>query len=285
MRILIGAVAVSLAAGLALGAWLASGGDAGTPGTQAVGAPDRQPLEERILSLEQLIAGEQQARLELEQQVAALTETTERLLADALSPVADNAADAGSEERRVATESRRPRDFGGMMQRIEERRLGSLVNGGFSEDEARRILRQESEAEFRAMQLAWEAQQQGEAVDPFDSMFAAQDLLRAELGDAEYERYLSASGQPTSVQVTRVLDGSPASSIGLEPGDQIVSYDGQRIFDVADLRRLTLDGRPGEDVIIEIDRDGVRMQLSVPRGPVGISGSGRRWRNPAWSGG
>ncbi len=285
MRTLTPAIAVSLIAGLALGAWLASDDGAGTASTPAVEAPDRQPLEERILSLEQLIAGERQARLALEQQVMALTETTERLMAGALSPVAGNADRAAGEDRRGAAEPRRPRDFVGLMQRFENRRLGSLVDGGFSEDEARRILRQESEAEFRAMQKAWEAQQQGAAVDPMESMFAAQQLLRAELGDAEYERYLAASGQPTSVQVTRVLDGSPASSIGLEPGDQIVSYDGARVFDVADLRRQTLEGRPGEDVVIEIDRDGVRMQLSVPRGPVGISGSGGRWRNPVWSGG
>jgi hypothetical protein len=280
-----GAVAVSLVAGLAVGAWLASDDDADAAKTPAGDAAGRQPLEERILSLEQLIAEERQARLALERQVMALTETTERLMAGTLSPVPGGADDAASDERRTSAEPRRRRDFVNLMQRFEERRLGSLVNGGFSEDEARRILRQESEAEFGAMQEAWEAHRQGEAVDPMESMRASQDLLRAELGDAEYERYLAAIGQPTSVQVTRVLDGSPASSIGLEPGDQIVSYDGTRVFDVADLRRLTLDGQPGEDVVIEIDRDGVRMQLSVPRGPVGISGSGARWRNPVWSGG
>ena len=285
MRTLIGAVAVSLVAGLAVGAWLANDDDTGATGTPAVGAMDRQALDERILSLEQLIAEERQARLALEQQVMTLTETTEQLLASTLSPVPEGAEDAARSERRTPAEPRRMRDFVSLMQRFEERRLGSLVNGGFSEDEARRILRQESEAEFSAMQESWEAHRQGEPVDPMQSMLASQDLLRAELGDAEYERYLAAIGQPTSVQVTRVLDGSPASSIGLEAGDQIVSYDGTRVFDVADLRRLTLEGQPGEDVVIEIDRDGVRMQLSVPRGPVGISGSGGRWRNPVWPGG
>lgn len=285
MRTLIGAVAVSLVAGLAVGAWLADDADTGASGTPVVDTGDRQPREDRILSLEQRIAEERQARLALEQQVMALAETTERLMASTLSPVPGAVDDAARGERRGAAEPRRMRDFVGLMQRFEERRLGSLVNAGFSEDEARRILRQESEAEFSAMQEAWKAHRQGEAVDPMQSMLASQDLLRAELGDAEYERYLAAIGQPTSVQVTRVLDGSPASRIGLEPGDQIVSYDGTRVFDVADLRRLTFDGQPGEDVVIEIDRDDVRMQLSVPRGPVGISGSGGRWRNPVWSGG
>ena len=34
----------------------------------------------------------------------------------------------------------------------------------------------------------------------------------------------------------------------------------------------------GEDVVIEIMRDGMRMQLIVPRGPLGISGVGVRSR-------
>ena len=83
-----------------------------------------------------------------------------------------------------------------------------------------------------------------------------------------------------------MLNGSPGSEAGLQPGDQIVSYNGARVFNVADMRELTLQGAAGEDVVIEIDREGVRMQLSVPRGPVGITGSGANIRRMnRWGGG
>jgi len=82
------------------------------------------------------------------------------------------------------------------------------------------------------------------------------------------------------------MAGSPGSKVGLQPGDHIVGYDNKRIFNVVELRELTMQGRVGEDVIIEIERDEVRMQLSVPRGPVGISGSGASIRNMnRWGGG
>lgn len=173
-----------------------------------------------------------------------------------------------------------------MLRNFEERRLGRLIDGGFSEDEARRILQKESEAEYRAMQMAWEAQRSGERVDLLASLNDPQAILRAELGDSDYARLLEAQGQPTSVQITRVLDGSPGNEAGLQPGDQLISYDGSRVFSVADLREQTMQGEPGEDVVIEIDRDGVRMQLSVPRGPVGITGSGANIRTMSrWGGG
>ena len=45
-----------------------------------------------------------------------------------------------------------------------------------------------------------------------------------------------------------------------------------------------METRPGETVVIEIDRDGTRMQLTLPSGPIGITGSAvpfpRRGRIP-----
>jgi len=41
----------------------------------------------------------------------------------------------------------------------------------------------------------------------------------------------------------------------------------------------------GESAIIEIDRDGVRMQLSIPRGPIGMNGNGAVVRTMNWWGG
>lgn len=283
---MIAAVAVSLVAGLALGAWLMTDRTADEPAElprSMTGDSATAVLEERLLSLEQLLADERDARLDLEDRFQELIDAAER---DTASAEAGEADDGRDRQPTNGTGPRRSRDFASMMRNFEERRLSRLMDGGFSEDEARRILQKESEAEYQAMQMAWEAQRSGERVDLLASLNDPQALLRAELGDSDYERLLAAQGQPTSVQVTRVLDGSPGNAAGLQPGDQLISYDGNRVFSVADLREQTMQGEPGQDIVIEIDRDGVRMQLSVPRGPVGITGSGANIRTMSrWGGG
>jgi S1-C subfamily serine protease len=99
--------------------------------------------------------------------------------------------------------------------------------------------------------------------------------LRTELGEADYERYRTAMGQPTSVGVADVLASSPAERAGLMPGDEIVAYGGKRVFDVGELNALTLEGTPGESVVLDVRRDGQNVQLVMPRGPIGITGGFR----------
>ncbi len=281
MSRIITAIAISLIAGFAVGAWLM--GD--EPTSDADGFELSAPTEERLLSLEQLIAEEREARLDLADRLQALTEEIERIDSDGRRAFSGEVARAEEARAERQPDRRAPRDFASMMRNFQDRRLTGLIDGGFSEDEARRIMKQESEAQYKAMQAAHDAQRNGEVVDPSSAMSGPQSLLRAELGDDYYERYLQALGQPTAVQVTRVLESSPGSQAGLQTGDQIVSYNGERVFNVNDLRELTLQGNAGEDVVIEIERDGVRMQLSVPRGPVGITGSGASIRNMNWWGG
>ena len=239
---------------------------------------------DRLARLEQIVTEEREARLALEDTLAMLFEELERL-EGAGRPVTVNRSAAAEEGANRRERQRAPRDEAEWMRDYTERRVTRLIEGGFSEDEARRILQQESEASFRSMQLLWEAQRSGEDVNRFDRSVNPQALLRDELGDAAYARYLEAQGQQTSVRVTQVLNGSPAKSAGLQPGDQLVSYNGERIFNVGDLRNLTMQGEPGEDVVIEVERDGVRMQLTVPRGPIGITGSGANVRGLNWWGG
>ena len=114
--------------------------------------------------------------------------------------------------------------------------------------------------------------------DLLASNLNAQSRLRSDLGDADYEHYLQSMGQPTAVMVQEVLDSSPANRAGLQAGDQLVSYDGTRVFSMRELRAQVMLGQTGEDVVIDIMRDGMRMQLIVPRGPLGISGVGMRGR-------
>ncbi len=284
---IVATVAVSLIAGFAAGAWLS--GDAPSPDNDrrlpndAGDAQSANRIEARLSRLESAIEDERDARDVLEQELQALIEQIERI--DALGAPAI-AAQASEGQRSARQAGRRPpRDVASMARNFQERRLGALIEGGFSEAEARRVMQQESEAQYRAMQAAHDRERAGENVDPLALMSGPQALLRSELGDSDYERYLAAQGQPTSVQITQVLESSPGSLAGLQPGDQIVSYNGERVFNVSDLRALTLQGRAGEDVVIEIDRDGMRMQLSIPRGPVGITGAAANIRNMNWWGG
>lgn len=150
-----------------------------------------------------------------------------------------------------------------------------LVDGGFTRDRAEALRRRADELALEQMQARYEAERDGTPL-PSDPLagFGPEQALRAEVGDAEYEQYLKALGRPTEVSVFSVLADSPAEKAGMRSGDKIISYGGTRVFDMREINPLTLQGTPGESVVVEIERAGGRMQLMVPRGPLGISGGG-----------
>ena len=281
-------VIVSLLTGLALGAWVVGErSESQGSGSIAVGQviDTESGAEDRLLRLERIIAEERDARIALEDTIAMLFEEIERLEGAGGLAVAEVKART---EREQTARARARNVSGGendWIRDYQERRVSRLIDGGFSEDEARRILEQESESSFKALQSSWEAQRNGESVDRFSSAFDPQAILRSEMGDDNYARYLEVQGQPTAVRVTQVLSGSPGSKIGLQPGDQLISYGGERVFSVMELRNSSMQGNPGEDVVIEIERDGTRIQLTVPRGPIGITGTGASVRGSNWWGG
>jgi S1-C subfamily serine protease len=123
------------------------------------------------------------------------------------------------------------------------------------------------------MNAQYEAQRTGR---PTTGQTDVQRALRSELGDAEYERYLKATGRPTEVQIMDVLASSSAERSGLQPGDQVVSYAGTRVYDMRELNALTREGGAGESVTMEVRRNGQTVQVQVPRGPLGVSGGGMR---------
>lgn len=163
-------------------------------------------------------------------------------------------------------------DPASLRERQRERQLQRFTEAGFTRDRAEWIERRVEELEVQAMQAQYEAQRSGRQAQGVD----AQRLLRAEIGDAEYERYLTATGQPTEVQIMDVLASSAAERSGLQPGDQVLSYGGTRVFDMRELNALTREGSPGESVTVEVRRNGQTVQVQVPRGPLGVSGGGFR---------
>ena len=129
---------------------------------------------------------------------------------------------------------------------------------------------------MQALQAQYDAQRQGKPFDPGQTF--GDSALRSDLGDADYERYLKAMGRPTSVAIQNVLASSPAERSGLKSGDEVLSYDGKRVFDLRDLNALTFEGTAGEPVTLSVRREGQTVQLTMPRGPLGVIGGGPGFR-------
>lgn len=224
--------------------------------------------EDRIRALEAAVAEERNARLLLEEELQALYEQLDEL------------ADAGQQavQDPVADSRDFPERFGDMRaQRTvdeSERRTNQLVDAGFSPERAEWLVRRESELQMEQMRTYFEARQAGERVDRDDIRLNPDRALRAEIGDAEYERYREAYGRSTSVAVGTVLESSPGQLAGLRSGDEIVAYGGKRVFSYGELNRITMEAQAGQSVVVDIVRDGVPMQVVVEAGPIGISNRG-----------
>ncbi len=227
--------------------------------------------EDRVFALEAAVAQERNARLLLEEELQALYYELDELR---------SGPDEATEERDAAAELQRE----AMRERADRFRAGDttqgradmLIKAGFSADRAEWIMQRESELQMDSMQAMFDARQSGERPDR--SRLDPDQALRAELGDVEYEQYLEANGRSTSVAVGSVLESSPGQRAGLQSGDQIVGYNGQRVFSYGELSEQTMSATPGQSVVVDIVRDGIPMQVVVDAGPIGISNRGFRGR-------
>lgn len=219
-------------------------------------------LDERLLALEQALIDETDKRLELEAIVRDFLDRpgtfTNREIAAASSVPTD--------EERI--ERRRER----MMDRFTpERRRQRLEEAGFDPERAGWILQRESELQLESLYTQWQARRE-QFLNGGQVGVVTPSPLRAELSDAEYEQYLTANGQPTSIRVNQLFDLSPAQYAGLRQGDEILSYNGERIYNIYELNAASVRGESGEAVTLEVLRDGATIQIGLPRGPLGIQG-------------
>ncbi len=228
--------------------------------------------EQRILALEQALSNEREARQMLETELFSLIDEVEALSAAETEPAEAVAAPANTG---VVDRATRLREF--QRQRDDpEARADYLVSQGFAEDRAAYIAGRESELRFEVMQAQWQARRDGDEVDWRSSMVNADLALRDELGQAEYEQYLEASNRPTAIAVNGVLQSSPAEGAGLRMGDRITHYNGDRVYNMMDINRAVEGYAGATNIVIDIERDGVPMQVSLPPGPLGITGG--NWR-------
>jgi hypothetical protein len=274
-------VLAGLVAGLAIAFFLqpspqpddAVASPVGVPRSAGTSATAEARADERLLALEDALDVEILQRAALEDRVADLAAQLEAL---GESPVraarASQGAINGPDPVVVEQRARVRREAAATPEDRQRREIERLVAAGFAPDRAEWINRRMQELRMQAMQAEYEARREGR---PPPSSDLEATTLQAELGDQDYERYLAAQGRSTSVNITGVLASSPAERAGLQPGDEIVSYDGKRVFDIAELNALTLGGTSGESVVVDVRRNGQNLQIVLPRGPIGVWGGFR----------
>jgi len=271
------AIAISLAVGFAAASWLGNPQQDAAPQADVDPASATQsfnaaaPVEDRIRALELAVNDERYARQVLQEEVWFLSEELFQLSAGD-GPDGDLVSDVPP----PADDSRTSRREDYRRRNSIEGRIEKLVEAGFLPSQASMIVRREAELQMDSIEARYEAERSGDLSAYYRGRSSSTEALRAELGDADYERYLAANGRSTSVTISSVIDSSPAQSAGLQPGDEIVRYDGERVFSMTDLTQQTMDGVAGQNIVVDITRDGISMQIVMPRGPVGISGGRRR---------
>ena len=150
-----------------------------------------------------------------------------------------------------------------------------LAASGFTPQQFEDLRRREEGAQMQQIELNDRAIREGWVNSPryfeeLNRLTSGTDSIRRELGDDAYDRYLYASGRPNRIAVGTVIATSPAERAGFKTGDVIRSYGGERVFSSAQLVDLRSAGQIGTSVVVEIVRDGELMQITMPRGPMGV---------------
>ncbi len=88
--------------------------------------------------------------------------------------------------------------------------------------------------------------------------------LGVEILDVDGERASELGmSRPYGVYIDGVIDGEPAAEAGIEEGDVVVAWNGDRVESVAELRRLVSETPPGRVAELTVIRDGAEREVSV----------------------
>jgi hypothetical protein len=224
----------------------------------ASGGAEASPVE--IDGLREQLAREVGRRQALEQELA---ERPAPAPAEALAP--DPAPSPAQPS--AAANTRRSEDW------IDE---ALLVGAGFTPAEAEALRGRFEAIELERLFARDQATREGwlrtaRYNQRMQELNAEYGAMRDEHGDERYDWILFASGRNNRVVVERVLGDSAASEVGLEAGDVFLAYDGERVFEPGSLQRGTSGGVLGETVAVDVLRDGERIRLYPPRGPLGVA--------------
>ena len=232
-------------------------------------APAEQGLEERVAmlsmavdSLSSLLEEEIEERRWLEDEIYALRETLDRASPEPRAP--------STSQTQVAAAQSLPRRRSS--QNID---VDAFIEAGFDPVMADSLKQRTDAAVLERLYLRDQAAREGwlntaKYYEQRNSLPNAEQSLRQELGETGYDRYLYAVGKPNRVKINTVMEGSAAQSAGLQEGDVLYKYDGERLYSRRALSPFTRSGEAGELIPVEVMRNGNRHQVYIPRGPLGV---------------
>ena len=245
-------------------------------------------LEQQLAALQDRDAAAAVERRALEDQVArleaALAAATARASAprsdaspakpapvEAAAPLADDAV-AAEDTEPDASDAAYPHGEFGVFDGDR------LVAAGFRREDVARFRARLDEIELKRLYLRDQATREGWIESPRFAE-ASQSLnaefmgLRGEFYESLSDWMLYSTGHPNRVAVRDVIEGGAAESAGLQAGDVIVRYDDRLVLSATELRDATTQGRVGELVALEVQREGepAPKRVFVPRGPIGIN--------------
>jgi hypothetical protein len=156
----------------------------------------------------------------------------------------------------------------------QQREVESLLAAGFTMDRINwmRKRAQELASDFRRAESARE--QQGAKSNAWlqTSHMNDPDIdMRREIGDEEYAKYRQALGRGLGVRISEVQVGGTGEAGGLRAGDEVIAYNGVRVFNVGELNPEIVKSRAsGTSIAVDVIRDGNKIRLSVPAGDMSI---------------
>jgi hypothetical protein len=237
-------------------------------GAEAPPAPLAAPSEDP-LALRAALEAERARTAELEAQVAWLQERIEELAAAALPAVSspDPAVpDAGSAEAEPPADA--PPAAASQTPWFRGERLAEL---GAPADEVERLEATAGRALMESIELSHRATREGwfRSQRYWTEVARQDEALRGEIGDADFDLILWATGRPNRVVIADLLPDAPGRRAGLQPGDVVVRYGETAIYRGDDLRVAAAAGNPRDWVEVEVLRNGERVRVDLPRGPIG----------------
>lgn len=151
----------------------------------------------------------------------------------------------------------------------------ALVRAGVDSVTAQELVRRKNQLELDKLELRDDAIRgdylgSSEYMEQLKLLMDAELSIRDEIGEDTYDRYLYSSGQANRIRVASVMIGSAAEQAGIQTGDLIVSYDGQRLFEYSELQRATSEGTRDEFVSITLNRAQDDLVVWAQRGPLGV---------------
>ncbi|MEE8301512.1 MAG: PDZ domain-containing protein [Candidatus Tectomicrobia bacterium] len=235
---------------------------------------------ELLTHLAQELEKQQVRQAELE---AVLVELQARSTETSIALAAIEPVDAGEAVDAETNEiNRRQSGFRGRRGKVQQ---ADLIKAGFTAYEADQIVLLADTISLNRLNLEYQATREGWRESPeyrerMRELPSVRDVISTEHGEDAYDRYLYASGRSNRVIVTDVYTSSAAAGAGLQAGDKVIAMADTKIYSARDLRSIATSGSEGELVPVTVERQGVRFEVFLPRGPLGVR-TDRGYENPS----